>query len=214
MLNITPSDIAKARDKNIWGFANGILYDMCKNHPKHDDEAVIIGKVWIIGRAYSAAVERGAKVPKEDIGNVYEKHVAPQIKHIGALLDEKIEVANRYSRITRDSLPQILRTHKFLTDTFKDAVGLSKRSLASKYLHFHAPNSFYIYDSIACTNICACKLQSRSLKEELMHEVGEGNHDESYLDFAAKAFTLSRLIFDDFGEWLSPRELDALLLRY
>lgn len=129
-------------------------------------------------------------------------------------MDKMIELANSFSQITPENLPDILRTHKLLTNIFKKSVGLSKRSLASKYLHFHAPSAFYIYDSIGYARICEYKLQSRLLKKELMREVSDGNYDEAYLDFVAKAFTLNQKIKDNLGEWVSPRTLDALLLQY
>ena len=48
-----------------------------------------------------------------------------------------------------NNIGQIISVHNFLTVIFNEISGLDKRSLASKYLHFHLPNLFYIYDSRA-----------------------------------------------------------------
>ena len=46
--------------KDCGGFGNQVLYQMCRDHPGHTDTDVISGKMWLIGRAYSAAIERRA----------------------------------------------------------------------------------------------------------------------------------------------------------
>lgn len=42
------------------GLGNHILCKMCKDFPSNNDSEVIAGKLWIIGRADAAAVERKA----------------------------------------------------------------------------------------------------------------------------------------------------------
>jgi len=81
-------DIAKEyreyinKNKERWVFANDILYKMCVNNPKHENEEVIAGKVLIIGRTYAAAIERrkqkGEKMENDDF---YYMKVAPGIKN-------------------------------------------------------------------------------------------------------------------------------------
>ena len=46
------------KEETRWDFGNGILYEMCKEYPKHEKEDVIVGKIWLIGRSYAAAIER------------------------------------------------------------------------------------------------------------------------------------------------------------
>ena len=48
----------KCRQKNPWDFGNKVLYDLCACNFKHDSDDKIIAKVWLLGRAYSVAVER------------------------------------------------------------------------------------------------------------------------------------------------------------
>lgn len=43
-----------------WDWFNSILYNMCKDKPNHDDVHITVGKLSIIGRTYSATIERGA----------------------------------------------------------------------------------------------------------------------------------------------------------
>ena len=41
-----------------WEYGNSVLYRMCKEQPEHKDIDVIVGKIWLIGRSYAAAIER------------------------------------------------------------------------------------------------------------------------------------------------------------
>ena len=41
-----------------WDFGNSILYNLCQENFYHQDDQKILSKVWLIGRAYSAAIER------------------------------------------------------------------------------------------------------------------------------------------------------------
>ena len=224
-MEISEERIKKAQNQDMWGFANQILYDLCQRNPKHDDDSVIIAKVWLIGRAYAAAIER--RKPTKNITLVnsdaeqqdssedfYVKEVAPKIKSIGSELDERIRRISCYSRITEALLPQIVDTHWFLTNVFSDISVMNKRSLASKYLHFHVPNMFYIFDSRAYTGVGAVNSDSKLLKRKIQSCLREKTYDDSYLDFAVKAFSLNQHIYQKHGVWLSPREIDAILLDY
>ena len=65
---------------------------------------------------------------------------------IGSELDDRITRLQESTGHIVDDVEEILSMHKFLTDTFGKMTGLKKRSLASKYLHFHCPEKFFIYD--------------------------------------------------------------------
>ncbi len=53
------NDIRKSKEGVDYGYVgNGILYDMCKKYPRHNNESEIIAKIWIIGRSYAASIER------------------------------------------------------------------------------------------------------------------------------------------------------------
>lgn len=60
--------LEQAERNNMWDFGNNILYTMCQENPKHEKEDIIIGKIWLIGRSYSAAIERRKEVKEpEDV---------------------------------------------------------------------------------------------------------------------------------------------------
>jgi hypothetical protein len=81
-LGISPSAARKAISGKQWDVANQVLYAFCKQHPNHDDEAVNIAKVWLIGRAYAAAIERGSKSEHQG-DDLYTKRVGPTLKEYG-----------------------------------------------------------------------------------------------------------------------------------
>ena len=74
-----------------WDFGNNILYRMCKEYPNHNKEDVIIGKIWIIGRSYAAAIERRKNVDEYYGDDFYFDAVAPKILEIGKELDHDID---------------------------------------------------------------------------------------------------------------------------
>lgn len=61
-MGVTESDVRAVLndDAYFWHIGDEVLYDMCRKYPAHDREDVIAAKAWLIGRAYAAAIERGA----------------------------------------------------------------------------------------------------------------------------------------------------------
>ncbi len=55
---LTRRRILRAMGPSPWDFSNQVLYDLCRAHPAHDDVSVVIAKMLLMGRAYSAAIER------------------------------------------------------------------------------------------------------------------------------------------------------------
>lgn len=41
-----------------WFLFDKILYDLCQQYPRHDNVHEVVAKIAMIGRAYSASVER------------------------------------------------------------------------------------------------------------------------------------------------------------
>ena len=41
-----------------YSFGDKILYDMCQDKPTHKEKDIVAGKIWLIGRSYSASPER------------------------------------------------------------------------------------------------------------------------------------------------------------
>ena len=203
---IKSEEIENAKRREDFDIGNMVLYNMCREYPTHIDEEEIIGKIWLIGRAYAAAIER---CPKPI---TYPEDVGPKIKAHGEELDSQLARIIEHRQSDEAYLLNMLRAHKFFTDVLFEITELYKRSLASKYLHFHAPNHFYIYDSIVVQNIGAYDLPCKELKESLIKKLGANEYDEAYLDYVARAHTLNeQLAKRSNGEWLSPRTLDTLL---
>lgn len=135
-----------------WEYGNSVLYRMCEEKPGHKDIDVIVGKIWLIGRSYAAAIER-RKNAADGGDDFYYEVGAPKLLEIGPELDNRIDYLRKSKGLIVDDFKEILNTHKFLMDTFYELTGLEKRSLASKYLHFHCPEKFFIYDSRARAGI-------------------------------------------------------------
>ena len=129
----------KAISRQIGGFANGVLYDLCKNYPHHSERCVILAKILLIGRAYAAAIER-RKSGAEINDDFYEKIVVPMF--LKSNIDKKISSLAKCDTLSKENLPAVLSVHKYLVARMRTITGLDKRSLASKYLHFHRPELF------------------------------------------------------------------------
>ena len=196
-------DYAKKR----YFFSDGILYRMCQENPDHKKQDVIIGKILLIGRTYAAAIER-----RKDTGNYkgddfYNDVVGPEMRKIGTKLDNRLDKLRKSNGLISDNLNEILGTHKFLMDFFKEITGLEKRSLASKYLHFHCPEKFFIYDSRA-------RLAIRKVLRKPYEEPQVVGFDSEYADFVYKMLELQKYLMEKgFSlEDTTPRKLDSFLL--
>jgi hypothetical protein len=104
-------------------------------------------------------------------------------------------------------LKDIVETHLFLTNVFSEISGLDKRSLASKYLHFHAPNLFYIYDSRAIKGARKFIMPDKHLRT-FLNPFG----DEEYIELATRLFTFQEFIKSKFDLTINPRVIDNFLL--
>ena len=201
----------KSKDSK-WEYANSILYDLCKKNPKHDDEHIIVAKVWLIGRSYAAAIERGRDLSGSSEAFYYDV-VAPKImeESFGTkVLDKNLDELLRSNKRIADDLEQILYVHKKLTDKFRNISKSAKRSLASKYLHFHCPDKFFIYDSradAAIKDIVNSPDRSRIKGME---------YDSEYGNFVCRMLEFQKHLIDKLNpkqmDYISPRNLDSFLL--
>ncbi|MFD0987694.1 hypothetical protein [Methyloligella solikamskensis] len=143
--------------ENLSGnFGNQILYDMCVVAPKHTDDDVISGKVWLIGRAYAAAIERRAtgryaEEARRDETKDLHRLIAPEIRN--SPLDHWLASISEVEAVDEGHLPQVLAIHWEFVELLKRLTGRQRPSFASKYLHFHQPRAFFIYDSRASKEI-------------------------------------------------------------
>lgn len=181
------------------GYGNEILYRMCSERPLHDDVDTIKSKLCLIGRVYSAAIERKAGVDfKID-------DAAKILMHSD--IDTYIERLMKIDRINDANLELLLQAHKHLTDCLKEATGIAKRSLASKYLHFHVPQAVFIYDSIANSKV-------RSLLIPLRTRVKcNKKYDLPYEAFARRCIYFRDTVYEkQIGAFATPRKIDMYLI--
>lgn len=189
-----------------WEYGNRILYDMCKNDPYHNQIDIIVGKIWIIGRSYAAAIERRINADGSN-DDFYYDVVAPKILEIGDELDFRLSKLRSSKGTILDNVKEILETHKLLMDTFYELTGLEKRSLASKYLHFHCPEKFFIYDSRARAGV------NKYVKRPDKSLLANTECDSEYGDFVCRMLELQDFLYEKIGARQSPRQIDSFLLR-
>ncbi len=211
-----------------WDLANSIIYDMCQKYHTHTDEREIIAKIWIIGRTYAAAIERRKNKKDNDMSSedFYFDQVAPIFRKNdnGKKLDEKIDLLKNQS-VTPDNIEEIILLHGFLVKLFSEITQLNKRSLASKYLHFHLPKLFYIYDSRA-KEACNKTIKDNGIEYRTLLKQTKNNldkitnefsldcyYDKEYLDFYIKNYCIQRNVEDEELLLNFPRIIDNYYLK-
>ena len=120
-------------------------------------------------------------------------------------LDEKLGALAKLKETKESNVGPVLDAHTHLVHVFQGLTNKSKRSLASKYLHFHRPDLFFIYDSRAVQGIRALGIPGRAITVP-------PSADREYARFVGAAMGLRDHVRSRFGKRLNPRELDRLLL--
>lgn len=188
-------------EPNPWHFGNKVLYDLCADFPEHGDLSQVIAKVWLIGRSYAAAIERGRKRGDQN-DDFYVETVGPLIVNSG--LDKWLKEVRKISLCTENQL-EFVQCHENTMELFRDISGLKKRSLASKYLHFHQPEVFFIYDSRAARGLSKfSKTVGRASRSN--------SGDDDYRKFFEKCLRLRDAIKSKYSVHLTPRDIDNILL--
>lgn len=209
-MEVTADEVALARSDadDLWHLGNQVLYRLCAEHPGHSEPGAVAAKIWLIGRAYAAPVERRRPQAGEPqtSDQFYAQFVVPGLQE--SSIDKDLGYLSTFSEPNSESLPSILAAHKNLTNLFKRLTGFNKRSLASKYLHFHRPELFFLYDSLAFAGLRAIAPHSRKVGV-----TGPSAHDPEYASFAVDLLGVRESLRSTFGSSLTPRELDRLLLR-
>lgn len=206
---ITQDDVNRAIETSRFDFGDGIIYDLCRNHPYHKNVDEIIAKVAIIGRSYSAAIERRIKC--EDLSCVpcqqsneefYTETVGPWIRDAAIdLLLQQLPAENS------DSPAISLAIHDKLTVLFKKMTHDGKRSLASKYLHFHNPDAFYLYDS----NVAKAAQTVAPPLREIKSLLDTNFCDVQYEKHVRRCLWVRRHVREKFDIDLVPKKVDRLL---
>lgn len=203
----------------VWQLANNILYDLCKKHPSHVNPDEVIAKVWLIGRSYAAALERGRNT-KESSDLFYEKTLIDAVAKHSNKIDESIKLLSDNPKNVADK--NVFDAYMEVLEWFHKASEMWNVSLASKYLHFHCPNIFFLYDSRAASSIgkIAKFLGAKNAYKEREVNCFISCEDEEerermrvYVKFYLKCKECSLKIKEAFGKKLSIRDFDNLLLR-
>lgn len=189
-----------------WDFGNGVLYELCRENLYHRDTDKILSKVWLIGRAYSAAIERRRN--KETINdNFYIDKVAPTFK--GSEIDSYLSELKKYNKLTMENLPLILKAHNYLTKLTASITDLEKRSFSSKYLHFHFPDLFFIYDSRVVDSL---RQFIGSVPKSMDFIFESDSIDKEYAKFVCKSFVIWNSIMEKYNIDLTLRQFDNILI--
>jgi hypothetical protein len=206
MPTLERSRVLRAMSPSKWDTSNNVLYDLCSRHPAHIDDGQVLAKILLIGRVYAAAIERRRnKEDDHENDRFYTDAVAPAIR--SSDIDEWLQRARTAVPGTPHGTQVLMEVHGQTTRLFSDISDLEKRSLASKYLHFHVPGLFFIYDSRAVEAI-------RKFSEILPRATRtEGIGDNEYRKFAEKCLALVAYCQAQFGLRLLPRQVDNLLLK-
>ena len=202
MQKINCRELQRAIDVSAWDLSNQILYEMCEEYPNHKNEDEIIAKVLLIGRVYSAAIERRKQVNNSS-SMFYLREVVPAIRR--SKIDVWLNSLKELEYPTHENCAQIIAVHKRVTDLFERISGLEKRSLASKYLHFHFPNLFFIYDSRSSSALK--NVEHRSIWNSSLVE-----YDREYARFFLRCMTFVEKVNSECDILLTPRKLDKYLL--
>lgn len=193
------ADFEKSKDKK-WMLGNNILYKMCSDYPAHINLEEIRAKIWLIGRSYAAAIERRTK--KRHINDDFYDYVVNEFVKFNKenKFDSKLQ-SLKNKEFNEKTLRDILLIHEELTKFFRELTGKEKRSLASKYLHFHVP-IFPIYDSRA----------KDSINKIVKGRVTEIRGDKAYSKFCYKIIFLYNFIKEQTGKTPTMREIDTYLI--
>jgi hypothetical protein len=203
--NLTKEQIDRCIEPKPWDLSNQVLYDLCEKHFTHDSAEKILAKTLLVGRVYAAAIER--RKNKSDINdNFYIDTVVPTFQN--SRLDV-ILAGLQNKQLSIDILPDIINAHFYLTKALFEITELEKRSFSSKYLHFHLPNLFFIYDSRAVT---AMRQFVNRHSNHLKVLADKETVDKEYSNFVYKCWHLQQIVLNEFSILLSPRQLDNLLI--
>lgn len=181
---------------------------MCRKHPSHNDPKEIIMKTLIIGRVYSVQLER-RKNHDQLIGDrFYEDKVIPTF--MNSKLDDYIS-GLRGKTLTPKLFDEIFSIHKSLMKDLHRITQMDKRSFCSKYLHFHLPQLFFLYDSRLCQSVSFLSGKITKEQKETFVDTRK-KYDITYVEFFLKCYNLKHELHDHLGRPLSIREFDNIMI--
>ena len=200
--------IVNCQKSTNWDLGNSVLYNLCENNFDHSSDEKIIAKVWLIGRVYAAAIERRRINDYQINDEFYSKSVVSAFQK--SRIDPLLKLL-KTSKITFETIPSILIAHYTICNEIYEITKLRKRSFSSKYLHFHLPRLFFIYDTRAVNAIRDIVGElPKSFPVDILNEA----QDKEYALFYLKCFLLQTFINNEFNILLTPRQIDNLLVEH
>ena len=124
-------------------------------------------------------------------------------------LDRRLSKLKNISSVTINDIEEILQTHKYLTGIIHKITDLDKRSFSSKYLHFHLPELFFMYDGRTVNSI---RQFVRSVPSDLKNILQSESIDYEYAKYFCKCYYLKSNIENEYHQALKNRDLDNLLI--
>ncbi|TAL53821.1 hypothetical protein [Pandoraea sp.] len=205
-ISLSQSDIDKALDPRVTDIGNDTLYKMCEKHPAHRDEGAVISKIWIIGRAYAAAIERQA-IKNLDLERKSASGKAAELLKSSTLDSNLADTLRQRTHFVKDP-GRAVQIHGSVLATLDGMMARQPRSFVSKYLHFHNPRLFPIYDTQA--KYALSKLTVQPPKNIWLN--WSPDNDKSYAEFCARLHWLVVHIKHNFKVTLTLRQADNLLI--
>lgn len=184
---------------------NDILYRMCSDYPNHNDLNVVHSKIWLVSYAYSTHLHR--KSGSNALGNVAKTlHVAD--------IDSITSLCASIQSINLRNIHISIEVHAKICGILQSVLSVNPRSFVSKYLHFHYPNAFFMYDSKVVRNIRLQIKQHQGApkKFDLDKTVKLNNYDKNYMWYCLRAIYYRDTVKNLPGA--SPREVDRYLYPY
>lgn len=205
--------LASCREPTVWEVGNQTLYDLCEKYPTHTDSSQIVAKTWLIGRTYSVALERrkGASESNE----VYYREKIPNVFKDSSL-DTWLSTLPEDKGLTTELLTDVLKIHADLVDYLKANLGsdggnegLKRTSFCSKYLHFHRPLLFPIYDARAVQGL-RILLKNHPQLQNLRITTP---YTAKYARFCETILAVIKVLNSGLSKPLTLRQIDNLLLQ-
>ena len=114
-MQLNRKSVQRACNDDVWSIGNQALYDLCQRHPKHVVDAEIVAKVWLIGRAYSASVERGrGKANDAALSNDrFYTEAVPRALRVSEL-DRRLNELSGFEWVDESNAASILDAHAHL----------------------------------------------------------------------------------------------------
>ena len=117
---VSDEEIKRARETSAdsWSIGNRVLYDLCDSYPEHDNVRAVVAKLWLIGRSYSAAIERHCKpLPPKAPNDALYTRIAHRLRDSD--LDPALRSLNKSGPRTETDLRLPVEIHYEMLCTLK-----------------------------------------------------------------------------------------------